>query len=86
MLVLKDALEHKDFLSPVMGVFGKGAAGRIAHDRGRPRDFAAFAVEHPAIDPGGGARCPVEAGGVENDRLIKIGVQAHGAFLWLVGG
>lgn len=86
MLVLKDALEYQDFLTPVMGMLGKGAAGRIAHDGGRPRDFTTFAVEHPAIDPSGGARCPVEAGGVDDDGLIKIGVQAQGAFLWLVGG
>src|SRR4051812_13649568 len=54
-----------------MGVTGKGAAGCVAHDRGRPRDLAADAEEHAPFDAGGGAWNPIHLSSMNQQYQVK---------------
>ncbi len=52
LVVREHALEDEKLFTLRVLVAAERAAGSIAHDAGRPRDFVADAIEQNAVDPG----------------------------------
>ena len=78
MLVGKHTLQHKEFLAAVVAVGGKAAMGCIAHDAGRPGDFAADAIQHTPLHPDDRRGGPGQLGAMHGNALAKVGIELHG--------
>jgi hypothetical protein len=77
VLVLKDAVEHQEFLSSGMRVAREGTAGFVAHNGCRTRLFRADPEKHPPIDACCWAGNPSLTFSLKENRLGEIIVDAH---------
>ena len=71
----KNAFEHQNFFATAMHMPGKAGARQVAHDAGGPRDFAADAVQHAALDAGQWRRQPFGVSRMQDDALREVVIQ-----------
>ena len=78
MFVLKNSVEHDEFLAASVGMARKSAGWRITHDRGGARLFLANTEQHAPVDTLSRAGNPVLPGCMDDDGTSEIIVDAHG--------
>jgi hypothetical protein len=81
LLVLRHAIENKDFLTTAMAVVIETAARGLAHDRGGPYHLPALAIELAPLHAGHRRWAPGDGAGVCHHGLGQVGMQVHAGIL-----